>query len=343
MKRQHSVPIQLIRSLLIAPRKRAVDLEVVCAHAGLEHWLDLIETDDDSTRFPLEELGVFLITLWRYMEDEAGGFLSHRLKLGTFSMMCHALISAPNLRRGLLRSARYIALLTDDLRLTLEEEGDEARFVFAWDNPLGEDEVFFITSMFVIWIRLSCWMIDRPMLLDRVDFQFDEPSYSDEFSLMFPCALNFGAERNVFAFNKRMLGLPIKQDPHSLVNFLSHAPQSLLTQFRADDSVTAQVKRLLIDAYAKSSTLSFDDTSEHLNTTTHTLRRRLKEEGHSFQEIKDSVRRERAFLLLKTSDISVNQLSELLGFSEPAAFIRAFKKWSGQSPTAFRSPKSESH
>ncbi|WP_197474059.1 AraC family transcriptional regulator ligand-binding domain-containing protein, partial [Oleiphilus sp. HI0066] len=161
MKRQHSVPIQLIRSLLIAPRKRAVDLEAVCAQARLEHWLDLINIDDDNTRFPLEELGVFLITLWRYMEDEAGGFLSHRLKLGTFSMMCHALISAPNLRRGLLRSARYIALLTDDLRLTLEEEGDEARFVFAWDNPLGEDEVFFITSMFVIWIRLSCWMIDR--------------------------------------------------------------------------------------------------------------------------------------------------------------------------------------
>lgn len=337
MKRQRSVPYSLVDSLLVAPNARGIDLVSVCDQAGLPHWKPLVSGGDVEARFPLDELGVFLITLWRHMGDEAGGFLSHPLRLGTFSMMCNAIISAGNLRRALLRSARYISLMTDDLQLKLEEEGDEARFVFEYANPLQEDEVFFITSMFIIWIRLACWLIDRPILLDRVDFSFSEPSYSDEFSLMFPCRQAFSCKRSLFVFNKRLLAVPIKQDAHSLVDFLNHAPQSLLTQFRTDESVTAQVKRLLIkddSLYVES--LGFDEVAERLELTPHTLRRRLKEEAHSYQEIKDSVRRERAFVMLASTDQSVQEISDVLGFSEAAAFIRAFKKWTGQNPAAYR-------
>lgn len=347
MKRQHSVPIQLIQSLIVAPRSKGVDIPVVCTIAGLPHWAALIEEGAPDTRFPLDELGGFLITLWRHMEDESGGFLSEPLKLGTFSMMCNALISAGNLRRGLLRSARYISLMSDDLKLELEEAGDEARLIFEWQNVVKDDEVFFVTSMFIIWIRLSCWMIDRPILLDRVEFKFAKPSYADEFGLMFPCRHAFSQNRNLFAFNKRMLSMRIKQDPHTLIDFLNHAPQSLLTQFRADDSVTAQVKRLLIDRRTNDSTdrdnsflvislPSFEEVAEALHSTTHTLRRRLKDEGHSFQEIKDSVRRETALDLLNNSELSVQDIAEQLGFSEAAAFIRAFKKWTGIAPAAYR-------
>ena len=347
MKRQHSVPIQLIQSLIVAPRSKGVDIPLVCNMAGLSDWAALIEAGAPDTRFPLDELGGFLITLWRHMEDESGGFLSEPLKLGTFSMMCNALISAGNLRRGLLRSSRYISLMSDDLKLELEEAGDEARLIFEWQNVVKDDEVFFVTSMFIIWIRLSCWMIDRPILLDRVEFKFSKPSYADEFGLMFPCRHAFSQNRNLFAFNKRMLSMRIKQDPHTLIDFLNHAPQSLLTQFRADDSVTAHVKRLLIDRRKDDSTErdtpflvislpSFEEVAEALHSTTHTLRRRLKDEGHSFQEIKDSVRRETALDLLNNSELSVQDIAEQLGFSEAAAFIRAFKKWTGIAPAAYR-------
>ena len=343
MKRQHSLPLALVDSLLVAPRARGIDVRSVCDEAGLTDWAALLEKGDKSTRFPLEDLGGFLITLWRHMEDESGGFLSQPLKLGTFSMMCHALISAANLRRGLLRSARYISLVSDDLKLRLEESGDEARLVFDWSNALNVDDAFFVTSMFIIWIRLSCWMVDRPLLLDRVEFQFEEPDYADEFDLMFPCRHVFSQKRNLFAFNRRMLALPIKQDSYALTDFLNHAPQSLLTQFRADDSVTAQVKRVLSNASLHvdpnmwgQTTLTFDDVAEKLGSTTHTLRRRLKEEGHSFQEIKDSLRREKAFELLERGEQTIQQISDSLGFSEPAAFNRAFKKWTGHSPSSYR-------
>lgn len=343
MKRQHSLPLALVDSLLVAPRARGVDIAKVCDEAGLPEWLQLLQVGEEHTRFPLEDLGAFLITLWRHMEDESGGFLSQPLKLGTFSMMCHAIISAGNLRRGLLRSARYISLVSDDLKIKLEESGDEARLAFEWSNALDVDDAFFVTSMFIIWIRLSCWMVDRPLLLDRVEFKFARPEYADEFDLMFPCRHVFSQKTNLFAFNRRMLALPIKQDSYSLTDFLNHAPQSLLTQFRADDSVTAQVRRVLSDASAQAepdvwghTTLTFDDVAEKLGSTTHTLRRRLKEEGHSFQEIKDSLRREKALELLEHGEHTIQQISDSLGFSEAAAFNRAFKKWTGHAPSSYR-------
>ncbi len=341
MNPKHSVPALLIDSLLEGPRFHQVELKKVLYKAGLSELEPLIMGLDkhDEARLPLEHIGPLLRSLWMEMGDEASGFLGQPLKLGVFSMMCHALISAGNLRRGLLRSARFIHLLTDDLNMSLEEAGDEARWSMEFTNPHDLDETFFVTSMFVIWIRLSCWMINQPMLLERIHFRFPQPSYHEEFSMMFPCRQYFSQSKNMVVFNKRLLSLPIQQDSESLTSFLNHAPESLLTQFRSDESLTGQVKRLLLHRHGMQTELdimSFEAVSEELHMTTHTLRRHLKDEGNSFQEIKDSVRRGRAIVLLERQDIPMQDIAEELGFSEPAAFNRAFKKWTGMTPGAYR-------
>ena len=82
--------------------------------------------------------------------------------------------------------------------------------------------------------------------------------------------------------------------------------------------------------------MSFELVSSELNMTTHTLRRRLKDEGNSFQEIKDSIRRDRAMVLLDKPTLVLHDIAAQLGFSEPAAFNRAFKKWTGLTPGQYR-------
>lgn len=345
MERKHSVPIDLLRAMLVAAERHRVEVPLLLQDAGLAHLEAKISDLENQDRIGLEDLGALLRSLWQELGDEASGFLTRPLKIGTFGMMCHALITSGNLRRALLRSGRYISLLTDDLTLELVESGTEAKLLIHYDNPHGLDESFFITSIFVIWIRLACWMIDQPMLLERINFRFDAPRYQDEFAMMFPCHHAFSQNENSVVFNRRLLALPIQQNPETLIPFLGHAPESLLTQFRADDSLSAQVKRMLLPASGEESgqsaqsgidNLSFDEVSANLNMTTHTLRRRLKEEGNSFQEIKDSLRRDQALRLLQRSEKSVHEIADILGFSESAAFNRAFKKWTGKTPGAYR-------
>jgi AraC-like DNA-binding protein len=82
--------------------------------------------------------------------------------------------------------------------------------------------------------------------------------------------------------------------------------------------------------------MNFELVSAELNMTTHTLRRRLKDEGHSFQDIKDSIRRDRAMMLLDNPALALQDIAIKLRFSEPAAFNRAFKKWTGLTPGVYR-------
>ena len=341
MSHNHSIPIALVDSFFAAAKFRNVNLAKVFASSGLDYSAFVRSLEDNpQERISLRYISPLLRSLWAELDDEASGFLSRPFKLGTFSMMCHAVISAGNLRRALLRSGRFMSLMGDDLSIELHEEGDEAQVDISFSSPQKLDDVFLITSLYIIWIRLSCWLIQRPILLERIEFQFNKPVFHDEYALMFPCRCAFGQERNRVVFNKKFLSLPVSQDSASLIPFLQNAPESLLTQFRSDDSMTAQIKRVLLhrkDGHLELDKLSFDLVAEELHMTTHTLRRRLKDEGNSYQEIKDSIRRDQAMVLLDNPVLSAQDVALSLGFSESAAFSRAFKKWTGMTPGSYRS------
>ena len=81
---------------------------------------------------------------------------------------------------------------------------------------------------------------------------------------------------------------------------------------------------------------SFEELTGLLNMSARTLRRRLEREGTSYQRIKDNARRDVAIELLSQQGMTVSEVAELVGFSDPSAFHRSFKKWTGQSPGSYR-------
>lgn len=340
MSRNLSIPISLVDSFFYAARKRKIDLAPIFSNVGLDYQTFL----DDLSRDPLKRMDLKYVdplfhALWSELGDEASGFVEKPLKIGTFSMMCHAIITAKSLRHALARASKFLSLFGRELAINLNEVEDEAHIDIEFENRLNFDNVFLVTSSFIIWIRLSCWLIERPILLDRIEFNFDQPVFFEEYTQMFPCRSVFSQGRNRVVFSRKYLNLPVVQDAVTLAPFLKNAPGSLLTQFRSDDSLTAQIKRMLLNRKEGSieiENLSFDDVADELHMTTYTARRRLKDEGSSYKEIKDSIRRDRAILLLNKPNLSINDVAHQLGFSEAAAFNRAFKKWTGNTPGAYR-------
>lgn len=128
--------------------------------------------------------------------------------------------------------------------------------------------------------------------------------------------------------------MPLLQDERTLKQFLQHSPADLLARPDGGDSLTSQIRRLLGRDCRRWPDL--DQVARQLHMSSQTLRRHLREEGGSFQQLKDHLRRDLAIYHLGRDELSIQNIAEQLGFSEPSAFHRAFKKWTSLTPGAYR-------
>lgn len=319
----------LIQNLLQPARSQGVDLPGLCRALSLDV---AALAPENKQRLSLADFNSLLTGVWATLGDESAGFSSRPLKPGMFALMCQATITCPNLRRVLLRGASFMTVVSDDIHFSLKEQGEEAYLHLQFDNTRSFDDTYFILCLLLIWMRWACWMVGKNILLERAHFSFPSPSYEEDLYAMFPCRHQFDQSDNVVVFHRRYLSMPVVQDPQSLGRFLADAPQCLLTRYRADDSVSGALKELLQE---QGFTLTLEEVSALMCLSGPTLRRRLREEGNSFQGIKDSVRKELSIYLLKDPSLSLDDVAVRTGFSEASAFTRAFKRWFGVSPRSY--------
>ena len=126
------------------------------------------------------------------------------------------------------------------------------------------------------------------------------------------------------------------RDEAQLEAFLRLAPYHLVIQPQASPlSITHRIREILGDDFRREMP-SFEELTRLLHMSARTLRRRLEREGTSYQRIKDNARRDVAISLLSRDGFTVSEVAEQTGFSDPSAFHRSFKKWTGQSPGSYR-------
>jgi AraC-like DNA-binding protein len=322
------VPASLVSASLSGYFRQDYPLQRLLEHASLEqHALE------EGKRLSLNQFGRVLQSTYALMDDEGSGFLPRRLPPGTFAMMCHATISCPNLRRLFLRCGQFLRIVNSDIRFEIIEQGEEARLVLHLKGRDGVDTRFLEISLFIIIIRWSGWLLDKPIMMERADFAFDPPDYADEFDAMFPCRHYFGQRETAVVISSHYLNQPVVQTPQSLTDFLTHAPECLLTHYKSDSSIAAQIRKLLQQG---DDSMGFQQIADALHMSAPTLRRRLRDEHTSFQTLKDSVRRDMAIYHLRQPHLAISEIAEMMGFSETSPFNRAFKKWTGTTPGAYR-------
>ena len=267
------------------------------------------------------------------LDDEYLGFGNAPSKPGSFAMMCHALIHCRNLEKALQRGLLFYSLFPAAPRLSLQREDEWVRLSLD-DSQLWDPDHFLSESLLVIWHRLGSWLIGQRIRLEQATFSYAKPPHGAEYDLLFPCPLVFSTEQSSLLFHSRYLSMPLLQDERTLKHFLERSPADLLSRPDDGDSLSSRLRRLLSRDSAHWPDL--EAVAAHLHISPQTLRRHLREEGTSFQELKDQLRRDIAIYHLGRADLSLQQIAEQLGFSEPSAFHRAFKKWTGLTPGAYR-------
>lgn len=297
---------------------------------------------DPKARFGVDLVAKLYAGIALELNDEFMGFTEKPIKVGTFELMAEWVSHSQTLEELLQKGIRFYNQITDEVHMSLDIEDDHVYFTSEFRRPELDFEHFYVEYWHVIWHRFASWYIGKPIKLLGAYINYT-PLDRDEFDLLFRCPTHLKSKYNRLVFHKKYLQEPLVKSQGDLQVFLRRAPIDMLTIPGEDTSLTALIKQQLDPRPFKEDSVlhlpTSDELAKSLSMSEQTLRRKLNAEGSNYQQIKDSLRQELANQLLGNRAVSIAKISKQLNFSEPRAFTRAFKQWSGYTPKEYRQQK----
>lgn len=328
--RYSSISMRLVETYLIGFASKGGNVQQILSAVGISPAL----REQPKARVPADQFRRLLLAVIQELHDESFGYLSHKIKPGTFAMMSHAVIHCIELKSAWKRLIQFYQLLSDEYSFSLIEEKSETYFRIQVSESLAEFGDIFTISSLVFVHRFMNWLIGQYIPLNRAILpqSLADQYRVNDYKTLFHCPLEFNQSQNQISFQTRFLYMPIIQTPHTLSSFLKDTSE-LFIRYQLEESFTAKTRRFLAKELPFK---SVEHLAKDFHITPQTLRRRLRAEGNSYQKIKDELCRDHAIYYLTNQQLTIENIAHILGFSEASTFHRAFKKWTGRSPGSYR-------
>ena len=331
MSEKDTISLHLVREALLQSCAPGAASAEVLHKAGIEPAL-LAEPNARVSAITYARLWRLLA---RRMDDEFFGMDPRKLKSGSLAFLCRAAMAQSTVATGLETGLGFLSLMLERLPAELVRQQSLAEIVLL--EPESEPNRAF--TYFTYWMivhGVACWLAGRRIPILAIELRCSKPDFCDDYQVMFSDNLRFDRPRTRMIFSADCLDLPIKRSSEELKRFLARAPANILVKYRDPASLATRIKHDLRqmppDTWPETEGLAAS-----LCISASTLRRRLAEEGQTYQGLKDSVRKELAIVWLADSDISFTEIATRLGFADASSFYKAFRKWSGSNPGHYRS------
>jgi AraC-like DNA-binding protein len=269
-------------------------------------------------------------------DDALGIHLAESLPRGALDLIEYALRSSPSLGQGLDRLARYGRLLSD--RVAARTHAKEESLLFLVHDtattPLHSARTEFALAVALKLARDSTGADIAPL---SVSFAHPAPPNIAEYRRFFQGPVQFAAGSSSMSLSASDALRPMREADPALDGIIRRRLENALgdRDRSSAGAMSAQVRRLLVERLGQT-VLTLDAVATALAVGRRTLTRRLAEEGTSFRQILDEVRRDFARAFLQDRSLSIGDIAFFLQYSEPATFHRSFRRWTGQTPSAFR-------
>ncbi len=269
-----------------------------------------------------------------------------------FHLMCCSIISCKTLGEALQRAQQFDALVYPLVGHQMRIDASATTALLSYDIKTDRPNTLFAppewdltmhyaalakSSGLRVWFSLSGWLIGRSIALEHVTVSAPSitPKHDASLEQLFNCAVQFDADNNTLSFPAKFLNYRIVHTSKSLEQFLQQELYQLWDPEEQLASTTAAIQSLLGSDFSEGIP-PFETMAKYLHMSTSSLRRRLMKENTSYQQIKDERRHAAAIDYLRRDDIKIQEVGELLGFTETSSFVRSFRNWTGMTPKVFR-------
>jgi AraC-like DNA-binding protein len=323
--------IRAIRPLLLALRSIGHDPQPIVAAIGLDEARlsdpDALVPMSVGTRF-------FSEAVERTGDSNLGLHLAEDVDPRLFDVHFYAMLSSATLGEAYERLCRYQRLIHETSRVELAADGNDTvlRHQLSGGFPATRHTAEFIVAG---WVRVGRLITGVDWAPIAVRFAHPAPPGSTEHSRFFKCRVQFGMAENSVVLPAPLLETPCARADTALL--------AVLDQFAADrlgrgprTAAFADRVRFAIESELNGGEPTANRIAGRLKMSVRTLNRLLANEGTSYRHVLDAIRHELAAHHLAADVISISEIAFLLGFSELPSFHRAFKRWTGESPSTFR-------
>lgn len=328
-----------------------------CARLGLDTAQILeaaglaVETlHDPDARLPVEQAEA----LWRKAYQLSGdpNLALHAIEglpFGSYRVIDFLASSAPTIGAALAKVSDYFPIVHDVVRLPYAV-GDRD-VTFAAEAPLRPATITRPYAEYVlaaVFLRARIATNQRFPLM-RVEFSHPRPADIGEHERIFECEVRFDAARCQMVIARDVWDMARAGGNPDLFSVLDTHARMLLSRRPAGpgpaaagpDPAAGEPEIVLrvrdgIDAELRGGDPALDAVARRLAMSPRTLQRRLRDHGLQFNDVLDDRRYHAAKTYLAPGDIAASEVAYLLGFADPSSFNRAFKRWSGQTPTEYR-------
>lgn len=290
-----------------------------------------------------------MLALWKRMEadldDPAIAFhVGRAFPFGTFDVLDYVFATSKSVEAGVRTAIRYFRLLIDQAELTLTRGETHATIGYQLLNDadgLARYSTEFTFAVITDRLR-GCAALD---VWSPLRLRLSHAAHADvsEYEAYFGCAVHFDEEMNELRLPLALLDAPMRRADPKLNTVLRRHASSLLDALPEDVAFDDTVRRELYRALTEGdATPAVEDIAGRLAVGTRTLQRRLKDVDTNFAALLDEMRFNLATRFLGDPSMTIGEVGFLLGFSEPSAFNRAFRRWAGETPGAYRKSALES-
>jgi AraC-like DNA-binding protein len=297
-----------------------------------EFGLSRESLSEPGARLPLSTFEQ-LIGRVRQLTGEPGiGFhLGLKMRISAYGYLGFAAMTAADLRGALELACRFAPTLSSVIALRLTAEGGLASLVIDEVGPLGTARETVIIALIVGLWRIGVSLTGVELAV-KADFAFPEPDYFSRFAALAPAEIGFSMPVHRLSFDARLLELPLLLADPAALRLAREYCERELDSLR-QQTLAARVESLLVQHGGRQHSL--EQVAERSHTSVRTLERKLREQGTSYSKLRDQARRDAALELLGT-ELSIEEIASRLGYSDATNFTRAFRRWTGESPSAHR-------